>query len=182
MIMNRVVAKIALVGMVAAAVVSGPQLRAAGQNEERGLRGSWEIQITKPDLSPLDFGLDFRILRTVTAEGVIDAYAFPGFGTGAPFNPPPGFVAPLIGVTSNSGHGTWQNAGGPRTYNAVVKYFQIDTTAFPNVLHSTGTVTELITVSRDGDSYTSTFTTEIFAPDGTLIGVNYGGSTATRIK
>jgi hypothetical protein len=174
MIMKRVLRAVALVGVLATiAVAGGPQLLAApGANEERGLKGSWEIRITQPDLSPLPFGLDFRILRTVTSDGVVDAYAFPGFG---PAGPQPGLV-------SNSGHGTWENAGGPRQYKAVVKYFQIDQAAFPFVLHSTGTVTEQITVSQDGDSYTSRFVTEIHLPNGTLIFTNQGGTIATRIK
>ena len=50
----------------------------------------------------------------------------------------------------------------------IVKYFQLDQTTFPFVLHSTGKVTEEITVSRDGQSYTSQFTTQIYRPDGTL--------------
>lgn len=173
MIMKRALAKVALVGVLVTAVATAPRLRAASQeNEERGLQGSWEIKITQPDLSPLPYGLDFRILRTVTSEGVVDAYAFPGFGQ----------AGPQFGLVSNSGHGTWRNAGRPRKYNAVVKYFQIDQASFPFVLHSTGTVTEQITVSRDGDSYTSQFVTEIHRPDGTLIFVNSGGSMATRIK
>jgi hypothetical protein len=173
MIMKRVLARVAVVGVLATAVASGPQLLAASaENEERGLKGSWEIKITQPDLSPLPFGLDFRILRTVTSESVVDAYAFPGFGP----------AGPQFGLVSNSGHGTWSNAGGPRRYKAVVKYFQIDQAAFPFVLHSTGTVTEQITVSRDGDSYTSRFVTEVHLPDGTLIFTNQGGTVATRIK
>jgi hypothetical protein len=173
MIMKRVLARVALAGALATAVASGPALWAAsGENEERGLKGSWEIRITQPDLSPLPFGLDFRILRTVTSESVVDAYAFPGFGA----------AGPQFGLVSNSGHGSWKNAGQPRQYRAIVKYFQIDQTSFPFVLHSTGTVTELITVSRDGNSYTSQFVTEIHLPDGTLIFTNQGGTIATRIK
>jgi len=173
MITKRVLAKVALAGALAMVVGSAPQLRAASeQNEERGLRGSWEIKITQPDLSPLPFGLDFRILRTVTNDGVIDSYAFPGFGA----------QGPQPGLFSNSGHGSWDQAGAARKYNVIVKYFQIDQTTFPFVLHSTGKVTEQITVSRDGDSYTSQFTTQIYAPDGTLIFTNTGGSIGTRIK
>jgi hypothetical protein len=170
---RRVVTRAAIAGVLAAAVAGGPGLHAVSpEKEERGLRGSWEIKITQPDLSPLPFGLDFRILRTVTADGVVDAYAFPGFGA----------AGPQPGLVSNSGHGTWSNDGGPRRYTVVVKYFQLDHSAFPFVLHSTGTVTEQITVSQDGDSYTSQFTTEIHRPDGTLIFTNQGGTIATRIK
>jgi hypothetical protein len=171
MIMNRVILKIALAGVLAAVVASGPQLR-ADEGNEQGLRGSWEITITQPDFQPLPYGLDFRILRTVTSDGVVDAYAFPGFGA----------LGPQPGLVSNSGHGIWKKAGRGRKYSAVVKYFQIDQAAFPNVLHSTGTVTEQITLSRDGDSYTSQFVTEVVGPDGTVIFTNWGGTIATRIK
>jgi hypothetical protein len=171
MVMKRLLTRVALAGVLAVVFASGHLRAVSPDDEERGLRGSWEIKITQPDLSPLPFGLDFRILRTVTSESVVDAYAFPGFG---PAGPQPGLV-------SNSGHGTWKIAG-PRRYKAIVKYFQIDQSNFPFVLHSTGTVTEEITVSRDGDSYTSQFVTEIHLPDGTLIFTNQGGTTATRIK
>jgi hypothetical protein len=170
--MKRIGAKIALIGVVATALVSGPQPKAASDDNSNGLEGSWEIKITQPDYSPLPFGLDFRILRTVTSEGVIDAYAFPGFG---PTGPQPGLV-------SNAGHGSWKNAGGDRKYDVTVKYFQIDQNAFPNVLNSIGKVTERIAVSRDGDSYRSQFVTQIYSPDGTLIFTNAGGTIATRIK
>jgi hypothetical protein len=171
MIMNRVVLKIALAGVMAAVVASGPPLR-ADEGNEQGLRGSWEIKITQPDLTPLPFGLDFRILRTVTSDGVVDAYAFPGFGE----------QGPQPDLVSNPGHGIWKKEGRGRKYSAVVKYFQINQAAFPFVLHSTGKVTEQITLSRDGDTYTSQFVTEIFRPDGTLIFTNAGGTIATRIK
>lgn len=172
--MKSLLAKIALIGAMAVAVTvtSAPQLHAESDSQERGLKGSWEIQITQPNLDPLPFGLDFRILRTVTEDGVVDAYAFPGFGA----------QGPQPGLVSNPGHGTWKHASGRRKYSAVVKYFQLDQSAFPYVLHSTGKVTEEISVSKDGDSYTSTFVTEIFNPSGQLIFTNYGGTIAKRIK
>ncbi len=164
---------VVLAGALAAAVLGSQQLRAASNdNGQNTLEGSWEITITQPDYSPLPFGLDFRILRTVTAEGVIDAYAFPGFG---PAGPQPGLI-------SNPGHGSWKRAGGPRKYDVTVKYFQTDPSAFPFVLNSIGKVTEQITMSRDGDSYTSQFVTQIYSPNGTLIFTNAGGTIATRIK
>src|SRR5262245_42325186 len=101
MIMKRVVARVTVAGVLAAALASAPALRAGSdQGEGRGLRGSWEIKITQPDFSPLPFGLDFRILRTVTGDGVVDAYAFPGFGA----------AGPQPGLFSNAGHGVWEQA------------------------------------------------------------------------
>src|SRR6187397_1698230 len=126
MVMKRVLTRVALAGVLAVVFASG-QLRAVSQdNEERGLRGSWEIKITQPDLSPLPFGLDFRILRTVTSESVVDAYAFPGFG---PTGPSPFLV-------SNPGHGSWKRLPGGRRYSVTVKYFQMDQSNFPFVLNS----------------------------------------------
>ena len=173
MMTKRVLANIALLGVLATAVVSGPPLRAASdENQVSGLEGTWDVTITQPDYSPLPFGLDFRILRTIRAESVIDAYAFPGFG---PTGPQPGLVA-------NPGHGSWEKAPGARKYTATVKYFQMDASAFPYVLNSIGRVTEQITLARDGESYTSQFVTQIYRPDGTLIFTNAGGTIATRSK
>lgn len=173
MMTKRVLASIAVIGALAATLIGGPHLRAASdESGSPGLQGSWEIKITQPDYSPLPVGLDFRILRTVTSEGVIDAYAFPGFG---PTGPQPGLVA-------NPGHGTWEKAGGERKYNVTVKYFQTDQSAFPYVLNSIGRVTEQITLARDGESYTSQFVTQIYSPDGTLIFTNAGGTIARRNK
>lgn len=170
--MKNVLAKMALIGAMAVALTSAPQLHAESDRQERGLKGSWEIQITQPNFDPLPFGLDFRILRTVTEDGVVDAYAFPGFGA----------QGPQPGLVSNPGHGIWKSASAPRKYSAVVKYFQIDQAAFPYVLHSTGKVSEQISLSKDGDSYTSSFVTEIFDPSGQLIFTNLGGTIAKRIK
>ena len=170
---RRILARISLIGILATAVMSGPPLRAASDHDElNGLQGSWDIRITQPDYTPLPFNLDFRILRTVTADGVIDAYAFPGFGA----------AGPQPGLVSNPGHGSWKRLPGARKFSATVKYFQTDASAFPYVLHSVGKVTEQITLSRDGDSYTSQFVTQIYLPDGTLIFTNAGGTIATRIK
>ena len=174
MLMKRVLAKVALAGVLASVLVSGSPVRAAMNDDNEGnrLAGSWDIRITQPDYSPLPFGLDFRILRTVTAEGVIDAYAFPGFG---PTGPSPFLV-------SNPGHGSWKRLPGGRRYSVTVKYFQMDQSNFPFVLNSIGTVTEEITVSQDGDSYTSQFVTQIHSPAGDLLFTNTGGTKATRIK
>ena len=62
--MKRVVFRIAMVGVLAAVVASGPQLNAAtDERNEQGLRGSWDIRITQPDFQrmiPIWFHLHLR--------------------------------------------------------------------------------------------------------------------------
>ena len=168
---KRIVTTLAMAGVVTAALGRGIELRASSAQNEHGLAGSWEIRITQPDLSPLPFGLDFRVLRSVTTDSIVDANAFPGFGP----------AGPQLGLVVNSGHGSWSKAG-PRQYTAMVKSFQLDQAAFPFVLHSIATTTEEISMSADGDSYTSQITTQVHRADGTLIFTNQGGAIATRIK
>jgi hypothetical protein len=161
--MWKKLASICLVGALVALAGSFAPVRAAG-NGEKGLQGAWDAVI---DNSP------FRILRSVSSESLTDAYAFP------PFSPtPPG----PIPFTNSSGHGAWEKTG-PREYKVTVKYLQLNTAAGFFVFDTYGVVRETITVSKDGNSYTSVFDTEIFWPNNTSTGiVNHGTTTATRIQ
>lgn len=135
----------------------------ANGEDDQTLQGSWDITITTPPgLGP------FKILRTVSTTGVVDAYAFP------PFTPTPGAV-------NSAGHGSWERISN-RTYSVTVKYFQLNYAASPNVLDSIGVVRETITLSKDGKSYTSHFETTISLPNGQVIITNAGATTGTRIE
>jgi hypothetical protein len=137
-------------------------------NDKNTLKGSWDITITTTPNPP--FAVPFRILRTVTGTGVVDAYAFPP-------------ITPTAGALINSsGHGSWKKVDGHRHFTVVVKYFQLNPATPLAVLDSIGTVTENITMSADGNSYSSFFLTEIALPDGTVIIQNSGSTTATRIQ
>jgi hypothetical protein len=133
----------------------------AAQGEHGKLEGSWNISIT---------GTPFRILRTVTEGGVVDAYAFP------PFSPTAG------ALVNSGGHGNW-NKIGPQTYAVTVLYFQLNPALNPtfNILDTVGKVVETIHVSKDGQTYTSVFSTNISFPDGTPFITNSGATSAQRI-
>jgi len=143
-----------------------PNLRGADQEDPEiignSIVGSWDITIT---------GSPFRILRTYNpGGGVVDAYAFPPFTF---------TTGPLI---NSAGHGTWVKTG-PRQVKVLVKYFQLNPqkNATFQVLDSFGTVGEVVNLEGP-DSYTSSFTTNIFRPDGTHVLTNAGHTQGTRIK
>lgn len=142
--------------------------REARSPADRRLEGAWDIVITTTPNPP--FAVPFRILRTVTASGVTDAYAFPSITptkpTGVPFS-------------NTSGHGDW-GVLDHGYYSVTVKYFQLNPSAF-DVLDSVGTVRENIRMAPDGNSYTSVFETTIDLGKGVTI-TNQGRTTATRIK
>jgi hypothetical protein len=153
-----VLAVITIFGVLAAGGAKWSQLR--GDQNDNGLQGSWEIQIS---------GTPFRILRTIGPEGVVDSYDFPP-------------ITPTQGALVNSGgHGNWSKIG-PNEYSVTVEYFQLNpTAAFDKQLDSVGKVRENIRVSKDGKSYVSIFETTISLPDGTPIIPNSGRTTATKI-
>jgi hypothetical protein len=160
--------RVAVVAALVAAAGSWTLLRADSDDRgEQGLKGSWDITITTTPNPP--FAVPFRILRTVSEDGVVDAYAFPS-------------ITPTQGLLVNSsGHGSWKKAG-HHQFTAVVKYFQLNPSNPLAVLDSIGTVRENITISADGNSYKSFFWTDIALPNGTVIIQNSGETTATRIK
>lgn len=158
--MSKRLAQLFLIGALIATAGSGTQLRAAADGE-KGFQGAWDANIT---------GSPFRILRSVSPESLVDAYAFP------PFSLTPGVLI------NSSGHGAWKKTG-PRQYTVLLKYLQLNPAAGFGLFDSYGVVREVVTISKDGNSYTSSFETEIFHPDGTSTGiVNAGTTTATRIQ
>lgn len=168
-----ILGQVALIGALIVAVGLTPLWSATGVSPKHGnspkksLEGSWDVTITTTPDPP--FATPFRILRTVSADGVVDAYAFPP-------------ITPTTGALINSsGHGTWERSRGARQFKVIVKYFQIDPANFFAVLDSVGTVREDITLAPDGNSYLSSFWTEVALPDGTVVATNVGETTATRI-
>jgi hypothetical protein len=161
----RGLVRLAGLAIVAALIASSSDWSSAvtaAQDEGGGkLEGSWNIAIS---------GTPFRILRTVADGGVVDAYAFP------PFSPTPG------ALVNSGGHGNWKKIG-PQTYAVTVHYFQLNPALNPtfNILDTVGKVVETIRVSKDGQSYTSVFTTNISFPDGTPFITNPGATSAQRI-
>jgi hypothetical protein len=162
-VLFTLVAALALVGVSQFPV----RAQSNGLGDDQKLEGSWDVTITQA--GPF-VGTPFRILRTITSSGVVDAYAFPAFT-----------ITP--GVVNTSGHGNWKRTGN-RLYSATVKYFQLNYAAVgvpPNVLDTVGTVRENITLSADGNSYTSVFLTTVTLPNGTVLLTNPGKTSAKRI-
>jgi hypothetical protein len=156
--------RLAVLAIVVGSIMSSADLPSglkAAPGEHGKLEGSWNISIT---------GTPFRILRTVTDGGVVDAYAFP------PFSPTAG------ALVNSGGHGNWKKTG-PQTYAVTVVYFQLNpalNSTF-NILDTVGKVVETIHVSKDGQTYTSVFSTSISFPDGTPFITNAGATSAQRI-
>lgn len=148
-----------------------PTVSASHDDDDQGdrdrIEGSWAIDIVNP------FNLPLRILRTITNGGVVDAYAFP---------PITATQGPLI---NSGGHGNWKKIG-PRTYAVTVIYFQLDprrNNDFPPlILDTVGKVRETIKLSKDAQSYTSNFLTDITFPNGSPATTNAGSTTAKRIN
>lgn len=160
--------RVAFVATLVAAAGTWTLLRAnSDDHAANALKGSWDITITTTPNPP--FAVPFRILRTVSEDGVVDAYAFP------PITPTQG------ALINSSGHGSWKRVGRLQ-FTAIVKYFQLNPSNPLAVLDSIGTVRENITLSADGNSYESVFWTDIALPDGTVIIQNSGSTTATRIE
>jgi hypothetical protein len=91
-----------------------------------------------------------------------------GSGVGAP---------PL--KRSTPGLGTWQHLG-KRHYSIVFRFFRFN--GDDDTFAGTQIVYKDIELSKDGDAFESTGTTDIFDPTGTLITTRCTKETATRIE
>jgi hypothetical protein len=147
---------------------AAPLQREARASADRQLEGAWDIVITTTPNPP--FAVPFRILRTVTPTGVVDAYAFPSITPTKPTGVP---------LVNTSGHGNW-GVLDHGYYSVTVKYFQLNPSAL-NVLDSVGTVRENIRMAPDGNSYDSVFETTIDLGKGVTF-TNQGRTHATRIQ
>ncbi len=151
-------------------VMGGVASQLHGQQNDRNepqLQGSWDVTITTTPNPP--FAIPFRILRTVGADGVVDAYSFPA-------------ITPISGLLIKGRQGRWKKTG-PREYSVTVEYFQLNPSAAEyDKLDSIGKVRETIKVWPDGKSYSSVFKTDIYLPDGTLVFTNPGETEGRRIQ
>jgi hypothetical protein len=162
---------VAILGLaICLVVVGGIGSQLHGQQNDRNepqLQGSWDVTITTTPNPP--FAIPFRILRTVGADGVVDAYAFPA-------------ITPTDGPLINSaGHGSWKKIG-PREFSVTVQYFQLNPAAPVDKLDSIGKVRETIKLSADGKTYTSDFQTAIYLPNGSVAITNSGKTAGRRIQ
>jgi hypothetical protein len=88
-------------------------------------------------------------------------------------------VGPLPVLRVSPGLGTWKNLGG-RHYTAAFTFFRVNVPA--NTFAGTQKITEAIELSKDGDEFTATGTSEVFNTDGDLILTGCNTLTGTRLE
>jgi hypothetical protein len=134
------------VSMSASDVMAAPS--PAPESKARRLEGTWQVQVT---LRNCQTG---AVLRT--------APAFLTFASG-------GTLVETTTVFSSSqrgpGHGFWEHTGG-KTFKAVSKAFFFNP---DGTWAGTQTLTQQIEFADDPDAFNSTATTEVVAPNGTVI-------------
>ena len=134
------------------------------KGNEPTLVGSWDAQVTARDCdtgSPIPFIPVFPALFTYDQGGTVQETDL-----GAP------------GQVRLQGHGVWRRQAGGQ-YSAAFRYlkFAPDRTYLGmNVIRSS------ISVSLDGDQYSSTDTLEILDPNGNVVGTGCATQTATRFN
>ena len=128
---------------------------------EQGLIGSWDVTVTARDCESGTPLFSFLAVQTYNQGGTMQAS-----NLGAP------------GIIYLDSHGVWEHEKG-RQYSAafrVLKYNPDGTFAGKDVIR------DVISLGLGGDSYTSTGTVEILAPNGDLIIRGCATTTATRFK
>jgi hypothetical protein len=133
------------------------------------IEGVWSVQVTflsacGPTGVPVG-GLPSII--TLTRDGkVIEAPGTP-------------LIGPLPVLRISPGLGTWKNLGG-RSYTAAFTFFRINVPA--NTFAGTQRITEAIDLSKDGEEFTATGTSEVFDTEGNLIQTGCNTLTGTRLE
>ena len=154
-------------GMLAAAIsfslLSGSIGKAAQQQqgqEQRGIEGVWDIIVTGVSCAtgaPLFTG---RVIHMFIDGGTMTEIADRS--------------------NRSAGLGTWRHLGG-RNYSAVHEF--IEYSAFgPNTFNGTTVITREIELSKDGEEFTATATSEVFDKNDKLISTGCATSTATRFE
>lgn len=131
---------------------------------EQGLIGSWDVQVTARDCAtgdPLPFLPTFAAVQTYHHGGTMLAS-----NLGSP------------GVIGLEGHGVWEHGKGRQYAIAfrVLKFNPDGTFAGRDVIR------DVISLGLDGNTYTSTGTVEVLAPNGDLIVRGCATTTATRFR
>ena len=146
--------------LLAAFVQARVPARAQNDNEQ-GLIGSWNLEVTLRDCeSGIPF-VTFSAMNTYNQGGTMQQTAVPG--PGGPALP---------------GHGVWSHQTG-RNYFGAFQFFSFnpDGTYAGRVI-----VRSAISLGENGDTYSSTDTGEILNPNGVLTFRACSTSTATRFK
>jgi hypothetical protein len=132
------------------------------------LEGVWDVQVTilstcSPSGIPVN---EVPSMITFTRDGKVIETA------GTPL------VGPVPVLRGSPGLGTWQRRGG-RHSTATFTFFRINVPA--NTFAGTQTITEDIELSRDGNEFTATGTSEIRDASGNVILTGCNSLTGNRI-
>jgi hypothetical protein len=151
--------------LVAAMALGVSDVAGAGDRME----GVWDVQVTilsacGPTGVPVG-GLPSII--TFTRDGKVIETA------GTPL------VGPLPVLRVSPGLGTWQHLG-RRNYTAAFTFFRINVPA--NTFAGTPKISEAIELSKGGDEFTATGTSEVFDTNGDLIQTGCNTLTGTRLE
>ena len=149
----------ASLAILVSAVFAQMWVSAQAQNEQ-GLVGSWDLQVTLRDCATGTPLVTFAAINTYNQGGTMNQAAR---------HPP--------GVVPSGGHGVWSHKTG-RDYSAAFRFFSFD---LAGVFTDKVTVRSTIDLDQNGDSYTSTDTAEILTANGNLIRA-CSTSTATRFQ
>lgn len=136
-------------------------LRNGNGGNERSLVGSWDVQVTIRDCQTGAVLFGFPAMITYNQGGTMQESDL-----GAPV------------LTRLNGHGVWERQRA-RQYSAAFRWLNFNpdrTFAGTNVVRSS------IRLGRDGNSYTSTDTTELIDANGNVFPVACATSTATRFE
>ena len=136
----------------------------AQKGNDNGLIGSWDVRVTARDCGtgePIPFIPVFPAMMTYDQGGTMQETDLGG-----------------PGIVRLQGHGVWQHQIA-RQYSAAFRFlnFLPDRTFIgTNVIRSS------VTVSLDGNGYTSTDTLEVLDANGVVIGMGCSTTVATRFQ
>lgn len=129
---------------------------------EQGLVGSWDVTVTPRDCdtgAPEPFPPPLSAVQTYHQGGTMLASVL-----GAP------------GLTTLEGHGIWEHTKS-REYSVAFRILKFNPDGSPA---GKDVIRDVITLDAAGDSYTSTGTVDILAPDGSMVFRGCATGAATR--
>ena len=158
-----------LLSAMALAVLFTLTIEALASEQGNRLDGVWNVQVTilsacGPTGVPVG-GLPSIIMFTRDGK-VIETPGTP-------------LVGPPVVLRVSPGLGTWQHLGG-RHYSVVFRFFRFN--GADDTFVRTQIVYKYIELSKDGDAFTSTGTTDIFDTDDNFITTRCTKGTATRLE
>ena len=139
------------------------------EEDKQGIEGVWHVdEVILSDCSPTG----------VPVRTIVDMKMFIHGGQLIETSGTPGVGAPPL-QRGSPGLGTWQHLG-QRHYSAVFRFFRFD--GSNDTFVGIYVVYKDIKLSKDGNAFTATGTTDIFDATGTLIRTGCTTETAMRLE